>query len=345
MAGPTREGARRPAFMQAAPFPPAAPAPRILVTGASGFIGTRLVARLQGRGHPVVALDLEPPRVRLEGVAYHRADVREPLAPEFGAGAARIYNLAAVHRTPGHPAQAYYETNLLGALNVTALAEACGIATVVFTSSISVYGPSEQAMTETSPLHPTSPYGRSKRMAELLHEAWQGREAGRRLVIVRPGVVFGPGERGNFTYLARALARGAFFYPGRKDTIKSGGYVDELLEALDFALAQTDARTLFNFAYPALSTTEDIVHAFARVCGFKGRHATLPVAPLYVAAGVFEVANRLGLPNPVHRERVLKLVKSTKVTPGWLQARGYPFRTDLEQALTAWRDETDGTFV
>ncbi len=31
--------------------------------------------------------------------------------------------------------------------------------------------------------------------------------------------------------------------------------------------------------------------------------------------------------------------------PGWLQARGYPFRTDLEQALAAWRDETDGTFV
>ena len=47
----------------------------------------------------------------------------------------------------------------------------------------------------------------------------------------------------------------------------------------------------------------------------------------------------------MHRERVLKLVKSTRVTPGWLQSRGYGFRTDLEQALTAWRNETDGTFV
>ncbi len=315
------------------------------MTGASGFIGTRLVARLQGQGHPVVALDLEPPRARLDGVTYHQSDVREPLAPGLGAGVERIYNLAAIHRTPGHPAHAYYETNLLGALNVTALAEACGIQTVVFTSSISVYGPSEQAMTETSPLRPASSYGRSKRMAEVMHEAWQGRAAGRRLVIVRPGVVFGPGERGNFTYLARALSRGAFFYPGRRNTIKSGGYVDELLDTLDFALAQPDACSLFNFAYPAQSTTEDIVHTFARVCGFRSRHATLPVAPLYVAAGLFEVANRLGLQNPVHRERVLKLVKSTKVTPGWLQARGYRFRTDLEQALIAWRDETGGAFV
>ncbi len=331
--------------MQPAPSLARAAATRVLVTGASGFIGTRLVAQLQSRGDQVVALDLEPPRTRLAGVTYHQTDVREALAFELGAGVERIYNLAAVHRTPGHPAHTYYETNVLGALNVTALAEACGIDTLVFTSSISVYGPSEQAMTETSPLHPTSPYGRSKRMAEVLHEAWQVRGMGRRLVIVRPGVVFGPGERGNFTYLARALSRGTFFYPGRRSTIKSGGYVDELLGALDFALGQPDARTVFNFAYPAHSTTQDIVQTFARVCGFKGRHATLPVAPLYLAAGLFEVANRLGLPNPVHRERILKLVKSTKVTPGWLQARGYPFQTDLEQALTAWRDETNGTFV
>ncbi len=182
-------------------------------------------------------------------------------------------------------------------------------------------------------------------MAERLHEGWRDRGARRRLIIVRPGVVFGPGERGNFTFLAGALARGAFFYPGRKNTIKSGGYVDELLASLDFALAQPDACSLFNFAYPTQSTTEDIVRTFSRVCGFKAQHATLPLAPLYLAAGLFEIANRLGLPNPVHRERVLNLVKSTKVTPGWLQTRGYRFRTDLEQALTAWRNETNGTFV
>ena len=65
-------------------------------------------------------------------------------------------------------------------------------------------------MTGSSPLHPTSPDGRPKRMAEVLHK-WRERGTERRLVIVRPGVVFGPGERGNFTYLARALSRGAFF--------------------------------------------------------------------------------------------------------------------------------------
>ena len=125
---------------------------------------------------------------------------------------------------------------MLGAVNVTALAGACEIETLVFTGSTSVCGPSEQVMTETSALHPTSPYGRSKRMAEVLHETWRERGKGCRLVTVRPGVGSVPANAGNFTS-ARALSRGAFFYSGRRNTIKSGGYADELLATLDFALA------------------------------------------------------------------------------------------------------------
>ena len=318
---------------------------RVLVTGASGFIGTRLVAHLHARGEHVLATDRTSPRRRLEGVDYQEWDVREPAPETFRSGLSRIYNLAAIHRTPGHATHDYYDTNVLGATNVTALAQASGVRELVFTSSISVYGSSEQLMNEGSDLKPTSAYGRSKSLAEAIHRNWLEAGSHRRLVIVRPGVVFGPGEGGNFTHLARALARGVFFYPGRRTTVKSGGYVDELLSALDFALAQPDSYVLFNFAYPDQSTTEDIVRAFSEVCGYRGSHATLPVAPLYAAASLFEMADRLGLSNPVHRERVLKLVQSTRIEPGWLKSRGYPFQTDIKKALSAWRDETDGTFA
>ena len=317
----------------------------MLVTGASGFIGTRLVAQLYARGARVIASDITPPRQHLDGVAYERWDFREPAPETFSAGLCRIYNLAAVHRTPGHPTHDYYETNVLGATNVAALADLSGVREIVFTSSISVYGPSERLMSEDSELKPTSAYGRSKRLAEIIHRAWREADAARRLVVVRPGVVFGPGEGGNFTYLARALSKGVFFYPGRRTTVKSGGYVDELLAALEFALGQSDPYVLFNFAYPDQSTTEDIVQAFAEICGYKARRATLPVALLYAAAGVFEVANSLGVRNPVHRERVIKLVRSTRVHPGWLMERNYQFKTDIRQALAAWRDETNGTFA
>ena len=317
---------------------------RAVVLGASGFIGTRLVGRLAADGLEVVAVDIAPPRTVRERVIYVTADVRQPLSPGLGVGAQTLYNLAAVHRTPGHLPHEYYETNVMGASHATELAAANGVERVVFTSSISVYGPSEQVVTEQSPLEPTSDYGRSKRLAEIVHRRWAEAERGRKLVIVRPGVIFGPGERGNYSHLAKALRHGFFVYPGRKDTVKSGGHVDELLRAVEFAISKCKREVLFNFAFPDESTTEEIVGAFSRVAGYPSTHATVPVAPLLAAASVFEVADALGIQNPIHRERVLKLFQSTRVSPAWLLANGYDFEHTLETALAGWHLETEGRF-
>jgi nucleoside-diphosphate-sugar epimerase len=315
-----------------------------VILGASGFIGTRLVRHRREHLDSVTALDIVPPRVRLDGVKYLDADVREPIDPALGAGASILYNLAAVHRTPGHPDYEYYETNIPGALNATAFAEACDIRTIVFTSSISVYGPCEQAVTEDSPLRPVSAYGRSKRLAERIHRDWLARGEGRRLIIARPGVVFGPGEVGNYTRLARGLRGGYFVFPGRRDTVKSGGFVDELLSTFDFALGRNEASILYNFAYPEPSTTEEIVDILGPIVGRRSRPLTLPIAPLMAAALMFEAANAVGIKNTIHRDRVMKLVQSTRITPAWLTSSGYQFSTNLEAALTRWRDETDGRF-
>ncbi len=315
-----------------------------VVLGANGFIGTRLQRRLAAAGDQVTAVDLLPPRETIQGVRQAPADVRAPLAIELGQGAQILYNLAAVHRTPGHPDHEYYDTNVAGALHAVQLAEACGISTIVFTSSISVYGPSEDLLDEAAPLKPVSAYGRSKRLAEVIHQRWARAAPGRKLVIVRPGVVFGPGERGNYSHLAKALSKGYFLYPGRRDTIKSGGYVDELLRAIEFALTRPEPEILFNYAYPDPSTTEDIVQAFERVCGFRRNPPTLPIAPLLVAASVFEGLSAFGVKTPIHRQRVMKLVQSTRIEPGWLKSVDYHFSTRLESALEAWRDETSGTF-
>jgi nucleoside-diphosphate-sugar epimerase len=317
---------------------------RAVVLGASGFVGTRLVRRLSRQGVAVAAVDIAPPRERLDGVDYITADVREPLGVQIGLGAQTLFNLAAVHRTPGHPPHEYYDTNVLGAANATELAERCGIPLVVFTSSISVYGPSEAVVTEQSPLNPTSDYGRSKRMAEVVHRRWVEAQDGRRLVIVRPGVIFGPGERGNYTNLARALRGRMFAYPGRKDTVKSGGHVDELLRCIEFAIAKCEREVLFNFAFPDESTTEEIVSAFSRVAGYPSTHPTIPVAPMLAAASLFEAADAIGIKNPVHRERIMKLFQSTRVAPAWLLASGYEFEHNLETALAGWAKETAGRF-
>ncbi len=128
---------------------------------------------------------------------FIRCDVRKPIVLEGVNVTADdvIFNFAAVHRTPGHPDYAYFETNVLGAENVTAFAEKYGIKKIVFTSSIAPYGAAEELKEETTVPTPNTPYGISKLVAEKIHMIWQARnQAERQLTIVRPGVVFGKGK-------------------------------------------------------------------------------------------------------------------------------------------------------
>ena len=153
-----------------------------LIFGGAGFIGTHLAKSLVARGgyKDIVCVD-------------HNCDVRRPIPRNIADGVTEIYNLAAVHTTPGHLPHEYYDTNVHGAINITDFAAAIGASYILFTSSISVYGPTETVKHEESALEPVSDYGRSKIMAEAIHQSWQKAHGDRRLVIVRPAVIYGPG--------------------------------------------------------------------------------------------------------------------------------------------------------
>lgn len=314
-----------------------------LVFGGSGFIGTHLVRRLAAEGHRVVSVDIRPPRERLDGVVYLQGDVRDLSGFDPGMRIDRIYNLAAIHTTPGHPAHEYYETNILGATSITALARRLDIREIVFTSSISVYGPSEETKREDTPPAPESPYGWSKFMAERIQSAWLEEDENRRLVICRPAVIFGPGEGGNFTRMAKLLKKGFFVYPGRKDTIKACFYVEDLLDALDFAATRQERFVLFNGCYPDRYTLEQIVEAF-RAHHMQGAKTFLvPRGVVTLAATALRPFSVMGL--GIHPDRVMKLVRSTDVVPGWLETVGRAGRDRLPSAIDRWNAESGGRFV
>lgn len=136
-----------------------------------------------------------------EGVNYIRCDVRKPIDVEIETTKDDVvFNLAAVHRTPGHKDIEYFETNIRGAENVTAWVESKGIKKMIFTSSIAPYGAAEALKKETTLPTPNTPYGISKLVAEKIHETWKEKNQGQ-LIIVRPGIVYGKGEHGNMTRL------------------------------------------------------------------------------------------------------------------------------------------------
>ncbi len=315
----------------------------VIVFGGSGFIGTHLVRRLAiNEQTKVISVDILPPRERIAGVEYRIADVRSLLEFEVPASTKTIYNFAAVHSTPGHDPWEYYDTNVAGAIEVTRLATRCGINEIIFTSSISVYGPSEETKYEETAPAPTSDYGRSKLLAENVHSNWADLDSDRKLVIVRPAVVFGAGECGNFTRMAKLLQKGFFIFPGRRDTIKACIYVEDLLDAIDFAHHLPEKRVLFNGSFPQRYTIEQIIHTFKSSHFPRAMTLDLPRPLVSFLAILLRAVGgaRFGF----HPDRVTKLVKSTDVIPGWLSARGWSFHDALPRALERWRSESNGRF-
>jgi GlcNAc-P-P-Und epimerase len=320
-------------------------APDYVVFGGSGFIGSHLLQRLAGMGAGnIVSVDRRAPASKIDGVDYVLADVTQGDWPDFTVTAPVIFNLAAVHTTPGHDPWEYYAANVTGAINVCRFARRVGARVIVFSSSISVYGPDEAPKDEASPPKPQSDYGRSKLMAEQIHEDWQREAADRRLIIARPAVVFGPREGGNFTRLAKLLSRGVFIFPGRRDTIKSCIYVQTLIDWMLLALSQDHRRILFNGSYARRYTIEQIVDAFGAAGLRDVRKLTIPPSVLRGMAAILRpisAATGLG----IHPDRITKLMVSTNVVPSWAIAQGLTAGEDIEADLRDWAERAEGSFT
>jgi len=321
---------------------------RFIIFGASGFIGSHFVKKLIELGiNDIVAVDIVKPNGLLyNNVRYISHDVRDKIPSDIISAPSVIVNLAAIHRTPGHADHEYFDTNVNGAKNVVDFCERTGSNTLWFTSSISVYGPSEEPQYETSELKPESAYGMSKREAEIIHRAWCEKDPKRKLLIARPAVVFGARENGNFTRLAKALKKGFFVFPGRTDTIKGCGYVEDLIGSFFFMQNQPERFILFNYCYPRPYTIKDICEVFVKVAHLHKPLGTIPLSLMVNVAKVFQFLDSLGLKNGIHPDRMYKLIRSTYIVPNELMKRGYPYQTDLEEGLRRWlQDDPKGAFV
>jgi nucleoside-diphosphate-sugar epimerase len=310
-----------------------------VIFGGSGFIGRHLAAHLSQR-HPEAAVTVADIRPSSSGARHIHCDVRKPIDLALARDTeVVVFNLAAVHTTPGHPDHEYFETNILGAQNVCDFARQAGVRAMLFASSIAPYGPSEDAKTEETLPMPTTPYGISKLVAEKIHMVWQAERADRTLTIARPGIVFGKHEGGNFTRLYHALDRGLFAYPGRRDTLKAAIYVKDLVRLMDEMVARPLAPLqLYNYCMKSPPRIDTIVETMQQVIGKRRPVPRVPALPLKLAASV------LGLPGfsslGFHPDRVRKLMVSTNVDGSKLD-RDYPLEYTLQAALEDWWRDCD----
>ena len=200
------------------------------------------------------------------------------------------------------------------------------------------YGAAEDLKKETTLPTPNTPYGISKLVAEKIHTIWQAKsQQERQLTIVRPGVVFGKGENGNFTRLYWGIRGHKFMYPGRKDTVKACIYVKELVRFMLYRLEHHEEGVeLYN------CTFEQIVETMKKVTGMK---RSVPLIPAWVLMSAASVIGCLGAPMGICPARVKKLMVSTNICGKKLAASGYIFHYTFEEAISDWFKDNDNQYL
>ena len=287
---------------------------KIAVIGGSGFIGTRLTARLLERGDEVVILDKE--RSATYPDLWRRADVREPESLREGlAGCETIINLAAEHKDNVSPRSLYDQVNVDGARNVCDAARALGIDSIIFTSSVAVYGFAPPDTGEDGEFNPFNDYGRTKAEAEVVYRAWQNEEPGRRaLTVVRPTVVFGERNRGNVYNLLRQIAGGRFMMVGDGTNVKSMAYVENVAAFLEHSLSFGAGQHTYNYIDKPDLDMNGLVAVVRRELG-QGEGAGLRIPTWIGLAGgrILDLLSHLtGREFPISAIRVKKFVRTTQ---------------------------------
>jgi nucleoside-diphosphate-sugar epimerase len=282
---------------------------RILVTGASGFIGRALVTDLAHSGHTVRAAMRQPADVfprSVEVVAV--SDLTRPV--EWRAllkNIETVVHLAGIaHAGPGIAEEAYDRVNRLATAELANAAHAIGLHHLIFMSSIRAQaGPSSDGvLRETDPTCPTDAYGRSKLAAEDAI-----RSSGVPFTIMRPVLIYGSGVKGNLARLIE-LSRTPWPLPfGLCRNRRSLLARNNLIEAIQLALRSPAVRgETYIVADPSPLTLAEIIAALRS--GEGRRPGLLPVPPMLLTAaarglGRAEDWRRLGSSQVAHPQKLL----------------------------------------
>lgn len=214
---------------------------RVLVTGAGGFIGARLVEALRRDGIAVSPMFRAP--VSVDGAL--RANLLDRASLDSACvGIDTVIHCAGYAHAhdvdEGTAQQRHHQVNYVGTCNLLDAAARAGVARFIYLSSVKAMGaPGPQCVDELWPAPPDTPYGRSKRDAEQAVLA-AGRDSGMRVCNLRLAMVYGRDSRGNLERMARGIARG-WFPPlpetgGRRSLI----HIEDVVSAVRCVM--TDAR-------------------------------------------------------------------------------------------------------
>jgi nucleoside-diphosphate-sugar epimerase len=206
---------------------------------------------------------------------------------------------------------------------------------IIFTSTVAVYGLQKADPDEESPTEPFNEYGRSKLEAEKIFDAWRKKEKERSLVIVRPVVIFGEGNKGNVYTLIQQTASNRFIMVGSGENKKSMGYVGNIVRFLVRSMRFDPGKHVFNYAdKPDMSVAELVGHIRTDL-GISKPYLRMPYLLGLAGGYAFDAVSGLtGRRLSISSIRIRKFCANTTVSVRALQSTGFSPPYSIREGLT-----------
>ena len=293
----------------------------ILITGATGLVGRALTSRLADAGKKLklqvrsqsllmslLGHKLDPARTEIVECDFTQISTLK--MKSLVAGVEQIVHTAGLVHQPGATYSAYDVLNIRTTDQLLEAASEAKTNTFCFLSSSSVYGPGPfEDIGEDGPLKADTPYGVSKVQCESHIKKYVGSSIAR-LIVLRPSLVFGEGDRGNLLSLIRQISSGKYVNIGGKPTFKSLIYSQDMALVIELCLKSLgNGHFVFNAANPEKPTLKELADTISACLGRKPSPFT--VSENLLRAGAKTAQMVLKDRSPVTVSQIDKLTTTT----------------------------------
>lgn len=284
---------------------------KVLITGGTGFIGSRLALKCLERGYDVKVLGQENTPTEAEnselvekkGAEVVLASVADKeLLHQHLEGIDIVFHLAATQHEMNVPDERFWSVNVEGTRNMLEASVNAGVKRFVHGSTIGVYGDMNGVISEETDCNPDNIYGVTKYEGEKLVLSYNDKVP---VVVIRISETYGPGDH-RLLKLFRAINKNVFFMIGNGQNLHHPIYVDDLVEGLLLAATSEEAvGGVFVLSGKEAVTTNEMVNTIAEQLAVSGPRFRVPLYPMWLAATAMELMLRpLGVQPPLHRRRM-----------------------------------------
>jgi nucleoside-diphosphate-sugar epimerase len=284
---------------------------RVLITGGTGFIGSRLALACLRTGFGVTVLGQENSiaearnreLIEFRGAHFVSASVTDKDHVSHALlGVDCVYHLAAAQHEANVSDRKFWEVNVEGTRNLLEASTSAGVRRFVHGSTIGVYGSLGGEINENSPSNPDNIYGITKLEAEKLVLSFQDKLP---VVVIRISETYGPGDY-RLLKLFKAIRKGVFVMLGDGRNTHHLIYIEDLIEGLLLAATVKEAiGNVFVLSGKAPLTTREMVEIIANELGKTIPRIRIPISPVLAAARITEaILKPLGIQPPLHRRRM-----------------------------------------